>query len=171
MSIIGPTGQSGRNATPLVVLEVAMNTASIQLPSNILVKIPFNFLVFGSELGTRAFNPFTTVITIPLTGTYRIFVNCTFANTSNDTAGRNFSIRASANGQILCYTSKAVIGTTLPVAGQTSVQNSLVCGLVRGDIITFDVMTEIVAGVTYLQGVALSNVAPYPVTAIIESFF
>jgi hypothetical protein len=171
MNGIGPTGPSGRNATPQVVLEVAMNSASIPMPVDTLVIIPFNFLVFGNELGTQAFNPLTTVITIPLTGTYRIFLNVTFLNTSNDTADNELFIRAFSNSRSLLITEKMISGTLLPVAGRTSVQSSVVCGLVRGDIITFAAEQGIVAGVTSLQGVAVPKILPFPVTASVESFF
>ena len=171
MNGIGPTGPSGRNATPQVVLEVAMNSASIPMPANTNVIIPFNFLVFGNELGTQAFNPLTTVITIPLTGTYRNFLNVTVANTSNDVADTTIEIQAFSYNRSLLINAKMISGTAFPVAGKTSVQSSVVCGLVRGDIITFAANHQILTGVTSLQGVAVSNIPPFPVTASVESFF
>jgi len=159
------------NETPAVVLEVAMNTASIPLSSvGVSQKIPFNFLTFGNELGTRAFDPMTSNITIPLTGTYRIFLDCTFANTSTVNAMKTYEVTVSVNDSVVFLNDKAIPGTVASSAGKTSVQTALVYGLSRGDVITFQASSTLAGGVS-LQGVTGPNITPFPVTASVESFF
>ena len=145
-----------------------MNTASVALVNNESAQIPFNFVVCGSDAGRLAFNPMTSVFTVPQTGLYRIFLDVTFIISSAGFGDQiSTDVQVNERSQSEAATSLAA---TVGVAGTQTLQNLYTGTLIKGDVVTFTAYRT-TSGTVSLAGVAVPNVLPFPVLASFESLF
>jgi len=170
MDLVGPTGAPGLSASPSVFVELAMNAAPLLLPYNLIVQVPFNYVVLGNDRGRLAFNSQTGTFKVPLTGTYRIFMDLTYQNLSNLAIANYFVGQILVNNQPVMVLVSPSIGT-VGVGGVETVQGSYVLVLTKGDVVTFSAQNGISNVPVYLQGVTAPDVPPFPNTASIQSYF